>query len=72
MLLVYCYIKSQACAGSLYQYMQVAGEWSSIGKLYADDGASGDCFGHSVAINTCNSNSLIGAPYADSGVGMET
>lgn len=43
--------------------------WGQVFKLTAADGAEGDEFGTSVSLS--GDTALVGAPYADAGVGME-
>jgi hypothetical protein len=45
--------------GAAYRFAQVGGVWTQVQKLVADDGASGDAFGISVAMN--NRVALVGA-----------
>jgi len=51
--------------GTVYVYRRSNGVWSQVQKLTADDGASGDGFGQSVAIN--RGIALVGAYNAAAG-----
>ncbi|MEX2169056.1 MAG: FG-GAP repeat protein [Pirellulales bacterium] len=51
--------------GSAYVFREnESGEWLEIAKLIANDGATGDGFGRSVAVG--HRIALVGAPFADS------
>ncbi len=52
-------------AGAAHVFRRVAGVWSFAAKLTASDGASGDAFGSSVAID--GSSILVGAPLDNNG-----
>ena len=45
--------------GAVYRFARINGTWTQVQKLVADDGASGDSFGESVALN--NQVALVGA-----------
>ena len=49
--------------GAVYVYTEAGGVWSQTQKLTASDGAAGDSFGESVAID--QGNALIGAYFAN-------
>gem|GEM_PF-1841188 len=53
--------------GAGYVFTRTAGAWSQQTKLTASDGAAGDCFGWSAALDGDGSTALIGAYYADVG-----
>jgi hypothetical protein len=52
-------------SGSAYVFVRSAGVWTQQGKLLADDGATGDRFGSSVAVD--GDTVLVGAPRDDDG-----
>lgn len=49
-------------AGAVYVFTATDGVWTETDKLVADDGADGDRFGVSVALN--DAEVLVGAPFA--------
>jgi hypothetical protein len=51
--------------GSAYIFKNTGGTWNQLAKLTASDGASGDIFGHSVAIS--KNTALVGAYKDDDG-----
>ncbi len=52
-----------ATGGAAYIWQETGGLWQEIGKVWNFDGASGDEFGASVAID--NSTVVVGAPFDD-------
>lgn len=60
-----------ADSGSIYIYERdvSSGAWSSVRKRTATDGAGGDRFGSSAAINSAGTVLIVGAPLANSGRG---
>jgi hypothetical protein len=56
-------IGSNSHQGTAYVFTKSSGVWSQSQKLTANDGASGDRFGLSVALD--DSEALVGAYYAD-------
>ena len=55
-------------SGSVYVFVEPAGGWATAthaGKLTASDGAAGDEFGYSVAVD--GATVVVGAPYDDDG-----
>ncbi|MDW8361961.1 MAG: hypothetical protein RMK74_06155, partial [Myxococcales bacterium] len=57
-------IGSNAAQGSAYVFVWTGTRWSQEQKLTADDGATGDYFGTSVALTSDGSRALVGA-YGD-------
>jgi hypothetical protein len=51
-------------SGSAYIYKLVDGAWQET-KLLANDGASGDYFGHSVSITSDGTTAIVGAHWGD-------
>jgi hypothetical protein len=49
--------------GAVYRFARINGVWTQVQKLVADDGASGDSFGQSLAMN--QRSALIGAYNAN-------
>ena len=50
-------------SGSAYVFIRIAGVWTEQAKLLPADGASGDFFGRSVALD--GNTAVIGAPHDD-------
>ncbi|MCE5340561.1 MAG: FG-GAP repeat protein [Planctomycetaceae bacterium] len=57
----------ESSKGAAYVYRRVSGAWTQQQKLTASDGAAGDCFGISVAIN--GDYIIVGANKANSNKG---
>jgi nucleoside-specific outer membrane channel protein Tsx len=53
--------------GAAYVFVRSGTTWSQQAELTASDGASGDQFGHSVAIS--GSTAVVGEPYKNNGTG---
>ncbi len=51
-------------SGSAYVFTRESGVWSQTNKLTADDGATGDWFGYSVAVDSAAHTAVIGAGSA--------
>ena len=56
-----------ANSGSVYVFHRSGNSWSQEAKLYADDGAIGDCFGRSVSLD--GEYLIVGAHRADDEAG---
>ncbi|MCZ7683466.1 MAG: FG-GAP repeat protein [Sandaracinaceae bacterium] len=54
-------------AGSAYVFVRSGTTWTAQTKLEASDGAAGDAFGYSVALD--GDSALVGAPYDDTSRG---
>jgi FG-GAP repeat protein/collagen triple helix repeat protein len=60
-------VGTHADQGSAYVFTRTGGVWSQQAKLLANDGAAGDGFGFSVALN--DDTIAVGSPSDDVGVG---
>ena len=56
-------------SGSAYIYQRFDSTWSQVEKLVAPEGAAGDLFGYSVAIN--GDEAVVGAPRDDYDIGAD-
>jgi uncharacterized protein (TIGR03437 family) len=61
-------IEANGSQGSAYVFIRSGGVWSFQQKLTANDGASSDAFGSSIAIS--GDTVVIGAPFDDSGTNV--
>ncbi|MCZ7549943.1 MAG: DNRLRE domain-containing protein [Anaerolineales bacterium] len=64
-------VGANADQGSAYVFTRNGGVWSQQAQLTASDGAAGDYFGHSAALNAAGDTAIVGADYDNVGANAD-